>query len=165
MRVIPVPCLSDNYAYLVICEATNRAAIVDPSEADPVTAAIAEHKVELAAIWNTHHHWDHTGGNKALLSAHPHVEVIGHASDKGRIPGQTTFAEDGDTDDEGEEDEDEGDSSSDDADDDEPYWTQLAPLCVCCYAGGSTMYLTFSMMGNSAPLARRISSKTIFFIE
>jgi hydroxyacylglutathione hydrolase len=89
--------LKDNYAYLVICEDTNKAAIVDPSEADPVAAAVKSEGVELAAIWNTHHHWDHTGGNKDLLNDHPELEVVGHVSDKGRIPGQTTFAEEGDT--------------------------------------------------------------------
>lgn len=96
MRIAPIPCLKDNYAYLVICEATNQAAVVDPSEAGPVSDAIARQGVELVAIWNTHHHWDHTGGNKDLLEAHPTLEVIGHASDRGRIPGQTTFANDGD---------------------------------------------------------------------
>ena len=59
-------------------------------------AAAKEHGVELTAIWNTHHHWDHTGGNKDLLTTHPELEVIAHASDKGRIPGQTTFAEESD---------------------------------------------------------------------
>ena len=97
MRVVPVPCLKDNYAYLVICETTNRAAIVDPSEAKPVLAAAAREAVELVAIWNTHHHWDHTGGNKDLLEAHRSLEVVAHASDKGRVPGQTTFAQEGDT--------------------------------------------------------------------
>lgn len=97
MRVVPVPCLKDNYAYLVICEDSNKAAVVDPSEAKPVLAAVQNEGVELTAIWNTHHHWDHTGGNKELLNAFPELEVIGHSSDKGRIPGQTTFAEEGDT--------------------------------------------------------------------
>ncbi|HUH01566.1 MAG TPA: hydroxyacylglutathione hydrolase [Kofleriaceae bacterium] len=97
MRIAPIPCLEDNYAYLVICEATNQAAVVDPSEAGPVTKAIVREGVELVAIWNTHHHWDHTGGNKDLLEAHSTLEVIGHESDRGRIPGQTTFATHGDT--------------------------------------------------------------------
>jgi hydroxyacylglutathione hydrolase len=96
MRIVPIPCLKDNYAYLVVCEATSAAAVVDPSEAAPVIAAVQREGVTLTAIWNTHHHWDHTGGNKDLLGAYPELEVIGHASDKGRIPGQTTFVQDGD---------------------------------------------------------------------
>jgi hydroxyacylglutathione hydrolase len=95
MRIVPVPCLKDNYAYLVICEATNTAAVVDPSEAEPVLAAMQREGVAPRAIWNTYHHWDHTGGNEALLAAHPGLEVVAHASDRGRIHGQTTFVEDG----------------------------------------------------------------------
>ena len=54
MQVIPVPCLSDNYAYLVI--EGRRAAVVDPSQADPVVRAIDERGVKLTEIWLTHHH-------------------------------------------------------------------------------------------------------------
>jgi len=96
MRIVPVPCLKDNYAYLVVCEATKKAAVVDPSEAKPVLAAAEREGVELVAIWNTHHHWDHTGGNKELLEALPELQVVAHESDHGRIPGQSTFAEEGD---------------------------------------------------------------------
>jgi hydroxyacylglutathione hydrolase len=95
MRIVPIACLKDNYAYLVICEATRSAAVVDPSEAGPVLAAVQREDVTLAAIWQTHHHWDHVGGNQDLLRAHPGLEVVGHASDQGRIPGQTTLLEDG----------------------------------------------------------------------
>ena len=56
MRVIPVPCLSDNYAYLVV--QGGLAAVVDPSEADPVLRALDEHALELSEIWLTHHHQD-----------------------------------------------------------------------------------------------------------
>jgi hydroxyacylglutathione hydrolase len=97
MRIVSIPCLTDNYAYLVICEATQRAAIVDPSEAAPVLAAVRQHGVELAAIWNTHHHWDHTGGNQELVTAVRGLEVVGHESDRGRVPAQTVFASEGDT--------------------------------------------------------------------
>ena len=40
MRIVPIPCLSDNYAYLLVCRETKEAAIVDVSEAGPVLAAI-----------------------------------------------------------------------------------------------------------------------------
>src|SRR5687768_17909752 len=55
-----------------------------PSEAAPVLAAVRQHGVELAAIWNTHHHWDHTGGNQELVAAVRGLEVVGHESDRGR---------------------------------------------------------------------------------
>jgi hydroxyacylglutathione hydrolase len=89
MKVIPVPCLKDNYAYLLVCEDTGQAGVVDPSEAAPVEAAVAAAGVKLMAILNTHHHWDHTGGNKELVAKHPTLKVYGHASDKGRIDGLT----------------------------------------------------------------------------
>lgn len=94
MKVVPIPCLKDNYAYLVICEDTGGCGVVDPSEAEPVLRAIQEHHVDLVAIFNTHHHWDHVGGNAALLDVYPNLNVYGHVSDKGRIPGQTVFLKD-----------------------------------------------------------------------
>jgi hydroxyacylglutathione hydrolase len=96
MRIVPIPCLKDNYAYLVVCEETRQAGVVDPSEAGPVLAAVQAAGVELVAILNTHHHWDHTGGNKDLLARLPGLAVYGHASDKGRIDGQTVFLKSGD---------------------------------------------------------------------
>jgi hydroxyacylglutathione hydrolase len=97
MRVTPIPCLKDNYAYLVICEETAQAGVVDPSEAGPVLRAVQQAGVELVAILNTHHHWDHIGGNKELLARFPSLAVYGHASDKGRIEGQTQFLNAGDS--------------------------------------------------------------------
>jgi hydroxyacylglutathione hydrolase len=95
MRVVVVPCLKDNFAYLVI-DGT-RAAVVDPGEAPPVEAALARERVELAAIWLTHHHHDHVGGVKDLLAAHPGIEVVAHSHDHERSPGVTKTVEDGDT--------------------------------------------------------------------
>jgi hydroxyacylglutathione hydrolase len=97
MRVTPIPCLKDNYAYLVVCEDTGQAGVVDPSEAGPVLRAVQDAHVELVAILNTHHHWDHVGGNKELLAKLPGLAVYGHASDRGRIEGQTVFLESGAT--------------------------------------------------------------------
>ena len=68
MRIVPMPCLSDNYAYLVVCERTGEAAVVDASEAEPVLEAVKREGVELVAIWSTHHHLDHVGGNEELVA-------------------------------------------------------------------------------------------------
>ena len=89
MRVVPVPCLSDNYAYLVVCEATRLAAVVDPGEAAPIMRALAREGVRLGAIWCTHHHPDHTGGNAELAGLVPGLSVVGFVADQGRIPAQT----------------------------------------------------------------------------
>ena len=98
MRIVPVPCLKDNYAYLVVCEQTGEAAAVDPSEAEPVLAAAAREGVTLRTIWNTHHHWDHVGGNEGIAASVPGIEVVAHASDeeRGRVPGQTRGVREGD---------------------------------------------------------------------
>lgn len=72
------------------------AAVVDPAEAAPVLAELARHQVELVAIFNTHHHGDHVGGNKELIAAFPNVCVYGGAEDRGRIPGQQVYLGDGD---------------------------------------------------------------------
>ncbi len=95
MQVTPIPCLSDNYAYLVVCERTGLAALVDASEAEPVERAVRACGRGLRAIWSTHHHPDHVGGNDAVAAAFGVKEVVGHVSDRGRIPGQTRFLETG----------------------------------------------------------------------
>jgi len=79
-----VPCLSDNYAYLVQSGAF--CAVVDPSEAEPVQAALARRGWTATHILNTHHHGDHTGGNLALKAATGAI-VVGPGKDAARIPG------------------------------------------------------------------------------
>lgn len=96
MRVVPVPCLSDNYAYLVICDVRGVAAVVDPGEAAPIAAAVATCGARLTAIWATHHHPDHVGGVAELCAAFPDLEVVAHVSDQARIPGVTRTVDDGD---------------------------------------------------------------------
>lgn len=100
MRVDPIPCLSDNYAYLLVCPTTNEAAIVDASEPDPVlevVRAAEDEGLRIVALLSTHHHPDHVGGNEGVAHAIGEgLRVYGHASDRGRIPAQTEFLEDGD---------------------------------------------------------------------
>ena len=95
MKITQIPLLRDNYGYLVVCEKTNLAAIVDPSEAEPVLRRVEQEKVELVAILNTHHHRDHTGGNEGLLARHK-LAVYGHQSDRNRIAGLTNGVDEGD---------------------------------------------------------------------
>jgi hydroxyacylglutathione hydrolase len=95
MKILQIPLLRDNYGYLLVCEKTKQAAIVDPSEAEPVLRRIEQEQVTLQAILNTHHHRDHTGGNEGILAQHK-AEVYGHKSDSGRIPGLTHGVDDGD---------------------------------------------------------------------
>jgi hydroxyacylglutathione hydrolase len=97
MQIVPVPCLSDNYAYLVIED--GRAAVVDPSQADPVLRAIDQAGVKLSEIWLTHHHWDHIGGIEPLIEECPieHVRGSQYDADHERIPRQTDALSDGDS--------------------------------------------------------------------
>jgi hydroxyacylglutathione hydrolase len=97
MRIVPIPCLSDNYAYLVVCEETNLAAIVDASEAAPVEKAVTSADAKLSAIWSTHHHHDHVGGNEQVIARFGVKDVFAHVSDRGRVPGQTRFLESGES--------------------------------------------------------------------
>jgi hydroxyacylglutathione hydrolase len=94
-RVEPVPCLKDNYAYLVICERTRLAAIVDPGESAPIIEAVARHGVTLGAVWATHHHPDHVGGVPSLLDAVGELEVVAHDKDRERVPRASRIVEDG----------------------------------------------------------------------
>jgi hydroxyacylglutathione hydrolase len=93
MKVIPVPQLMDNYAYLVVDESTGEAGIVDCAEADPVLKTAKREQVKLTAVLPTHHHYDHVGGNQDLVAALPDLAVYGVDQ---RIPGLTKQVRDGD---------------------------------------------------------------------
>ena len=88
MRVVTVPALSDNYAYLVVDDARRCAVVIDPSEADPVENALAREGLALAGILNTHHHWDHVGGNEKLVARH-RCPVLAPFDDALKIPSCT----------------------------------------------------------------------------
>lgn len=84
VQIAIVPCLSDNYAYLV--KSGDFCAVVDPSEAAPVRAALKARGWRLTHILNTHHHPDHCGGNLEL-KAETGAKVVGPGKDAARIPG------------------------------------------------------------------------------
>jgi len=95
MRVVPVPCLKDNFAYLVIDEASRRCAVVDPGEAPPVEAALAKENVQLVAVWATHHHHDHVGGIAELAKKHSGLQVAIGEGDAAKVATATTKLADG----------------------------------------------------------------------
>jgi len=90
-----VPCLKDNYAYVVHQPGRREALVVDASEEAPVLAALERLGLTPVAILATHHHLDHVGGNAGLLARYPGLRVLGYETDRGRIPGQTDFLSDG----------------------------------------------------------------------
>ena len=85
MNVEIIKCLKDNYSYLVIDEKNQSACVIDPSEAKPIINFIEKNKIHLKFILNTHHHYDHVGGNKELKKKY-NTKIIGFEEDKNRIP-------------------------------------------------------------------------------
>lgn len=88
-RVIPVPCLRDNFAFLIVSGA--EAALIDVPEAAPILQAIRAEGVRLRQIVLTHHHDDHVQGLEALLGGlaadgGPRPVVMGAATDRHRLP-------------------------------------------------------------------------------
>lgn len=96
MRVTPIPCLSDNYSYLIQPDDGPDAIVVDASSAEPVIRTIEGRGARPVALLTTHHHFDHVGGNLELVRRYPGLTVFGHASGQGRIPGLNHPLEDGD---------------------------------------------------------------------
>ena len=84
MQIKIIKCLQDNYSYIII-DNNNNACVVDPSESDPVIKYLEENKINLKFILNTHHHYDHVGGNKELKKKY-NAKVLGYINDKERIP-------------------------------------------------------------------------------
>jgi hydroxyacylglutathione hydrolase len=70
--------------------------VVDPSEAEPVRAALKARGLKLTHILNTHHHMDHVGGNQAL-KAEFGATIVGPGKDAARIPGIDVGVAEGDT--------------------------------------------------------------------
>ena len=96
LEVVQLPALSDNYIYLVHEAGSGQTAVVDPAETEPVLAALAARGWRLTHVLNTHHHYDHVGGNEALKAA-TGCTIVGPAADRDRIPGIDLALADGDT--------------------------------------------------------------------
>ena len=93
MNIEIISCLDDNYSYLIHEEKTNTVAIIDPSEFDPCDELIKKKYKKLDYILNTHHHYDHVGGNKMLKTKY-NSTVLGFDGDKDRIPCIDKFLKD-----------------------------------------------------------------------
>jgi hydroxyacylglutathione hydrolase len=96
LRIDRIPTLGDNYTYLLVCEASGEAAVVDAPEAEPVIRQVDACGARVTKILSTHHHWDHSGANPELAERWG-APVFGHVSDAERIPGFTDGLEEGDT--------------------------------------------------------------------
>ncbi len=96
MKIHRISVLSDNYIFVLHDSEQGIAAVVDPAEAVPVLRCLETLGATLVSIFNTHHHGDHVGGNTQLLQRFPAAVVYGGADDRGRIPGQQVFLQEGD---------------------------------------------------------------------
>ena len=86
MQITPIPCLADNYAYIIEDNNTKTIGVVDPSETQPIISYLRKKKLKLNYILNTHHHYDHIGGNIELKKTYK-AKIVGFIGDKHRIPG------------------------------------------------------------------------------
>ena len=85
MKIQIIKCLQDNYSYLIIDETNLNACVVDPGESKPIIDFVERNNINLKYILNTHHHFDHVGGNIELKKKY-NLSVIGFKDDKDRIP-------------------------------------------------------------------------------
>jgi hydroxyacylglutathione hydrolase len=94
--VVLIPALTDNYIFLIVDQRSASAIVVDPATAHDVQRTLESLSLRLVAVLNTHHHWDHVGGNKALKEHWPELKIYGAAHDASRIPGITHPVHDAD---------------------------------------------------------------------
>lgn len=85
LQIVTVPCLQDNYAYLVHDEASGRTALVDAPEAEPIRREVMARGWSIDEIWITHHHGDHIDGVSDLRGAFG-SSVTGAKADAHRLP-------------------------------------------------------------------------------
>ena len=96
MKVEIIKCLQDNYSYLLINEKNQNACVIDPSEAKPIIDIVEKKNINLKFILNTHHHYDHVGGNGELKKKYG-ANIVGFKNDKDRIPEIDIFVENNQT--------------------------------------------------------------------
>ena len=94
MKVEIIKCLKDNFSYLLINEKNQNACVIDPSESGPIIDFVEKKNINLRFILNTHHHYDHVGGNINLKKKYE-SKFVGFKSDKDRIPEIDILVEDG----------------------------------------------------------------------
>jgi len=85
LDLVTIPCLSDNYAFLIHDAASGDTAVIDVPEAAPILAALHQRGWALSQILLTHHHADHIQG-VADLRAATGARVAGNAADAHRLP-------------------------------------------------------------------------------
>lgn len=85
MQIVTVPCLSDNYAFLLHDSTTHATAVIDVPDETAVEAELERRGWDLTDILITHHHADHIDGVEALRAT-TGARVTGAAADSHRLP-------------------------------------------------------------------------------
>jgi hydroxyacylglutathione hydrolase len=85
LTLVTIPCLKDNYAYLLHDPTTGQTAVVDVPDSAPILLALSVRGWTLTDILITHHHWDHIDGVEPLRAA-TGARVLGAAADAHRLP-------------------------------------------------------------------------------
>jgi hydroxyacylglutathione hydrolase len=85
LELITIPCLQDNYAYLIGNSGTGECALIDVPEPGPINAAVAASGWSLTTVILTHHHWDHIDGLDGLDNR-ADLKIIGAKADAHRLP-------------------------------------------------------------------------------
>lgn len=95
-EIVTIPCLEDNYAFLIGNLDTGEAAIVDVPEAAPINDMLATRGWTLTTVLLTHHHWDHVDGLDGL-TGRERLHVIGATADEHRLPPLSQGVKEGET--------------------------------------------------------------------
>lgn len=95
LALLTIPCLTDNYAYLIHNDATGETALIDVPDAAPILAALQARNWTLHHILLTHHHDDHIQGVPAMVAA-TGAKVTGATADAHRLPPLDTQVKEGD---------------------------------------------------------------------
>ena len=90
-----IPCLNDNYSYVIQDKKTNLVGVIDPSAFEPIDSFLSKKYEKLDFILNTHHHVDHIGGNEELKNKY-NAKIVGSEKDKDRVPGLDVLLKDQD---------------------------------------------------------------------
>ena len=76
MLITTIPCLADNYAYIIHDPKSNQTAVIDPGEAYPISRILRDKNWDLNFILNTHHHSDHNAGNDELKNLFKNSKIV-----------------------------------------------------------------------------------------
>lgn len=96
LEIVTIPCLADNYAFLLRDQTTGKVALVDAPESYPIQKALQDKGWKLDMVLLTHHHYDHVDGLPELVEEY-HPQVIGAKADASRLPPLDLALNEGDT--------------------------------------------------------------------